>query len=177
MGEITQAPTMDQEPSKDNGDGAWFLVARKSKKHVQATSSLPPNMEPTQQGEPHGTLWKKGSQLPPLPIDLTAVFRPRDGLNQGELPQHFIDRALGTAAQLNERTLNQLIIRIRREQNVADVSTTDEDLATRLQLIKAICLANKEVEGQAYAAAADASCKGIISCIDRNTTPTTLMNF
>ncbi|XP_065297562.1 uncharacterized protein [Dermacentor albipictus] len=83
--------------------------------------------------------------------------------------------AIGTAAQLNESTLHQLTIRIRREQNVAVVSTPDEELAARLQLIKSICLENEQYEVQAYVAAPDASCKGVISGIEKNTTPTTLM--
>ncbi|KAH7950258.1 hypothetical protein HPB49_021600 [Dermacentor silvarum] len=36
-------------------------------------------------------------------------------------------------------------------------------------------LANKEYEFQAYVAAPDASCKGVFSGIEKNTTPTTLM--
>ncbi|KAH7940896.1 hypothetical protein HPB49_007690 [Dermacentor silvarum] len=137
--ETTPAAAMDQEPNQGNEEGTWFLIPRKRKKQVQATSSLPPNMEPTQQGQAHGRLRKKGSQLPALPIDdLKVLFRPRDGIN--------------------------LV-----------VSTPDEELAARLQLIKAICLANKEYEVQAYVAAPDASCKGVISGIGKNTTPTTLM--
>ncbi|XP_070386284.1 serine/arginine repetitive matrix protein 5-like [Dermacentor albipictus] len=130
LDETTPAAPMDQEPTPDNEDGTWFLVARKRKKQVQATSSLPPNTEPAQQDHPHLRLRNKSSQLPPLPIDdLKVVFRPRDGLNLGEWPQHSIARAIGTAAQLNESTLHQLTIRIRREQNVAVVSTPDEELA------------------------------------------------
>ncbi|XP_070395498.1 uncharacterized protein [Dermacentor albipictus] len=161
LDETTPAAPMDQEPTPDNEDGTWFLVARKRKKQVQATSSLSPNTEPAQQDHPHLRLRNKSSQLPPLPIDdLKVVFRPRDGLNLGEWPQHSIARAIGTAAQLNESTLHQLTIRIRREQNVAVVSTPDEELA---------------YEVQAYVAAPDASCKGVISGIEKNTTPTTLM--
>ncbi|KAH7960585.1 hypothetical protein HPB49_021363 [Dermacentor silvarum] len=175
---------MDQEPCEDNEDLTWFLVARKRKKQVQATSSLPRNLEPTHQGQQHGTLRKKRSQLL-LIDDLKVVFRPRDGLNLVEWPQHSIARAIGTAAQSNESTLHLLTIHIRREQNFAVVSTPDEELAARLQLIKALCLANARLnarsslyawyEVQAYVAGPDASCKGLISGIEKNTTPTTLM--
>ncbi|XP_070389436.1 probable splicing factor, arginine/serine-rich 1 [Dermacentor albipictus] len=82
LDETTTAAAMDQEPTQDNEDGTWFLVARKRKKQVQATSSLPPNTEPAQQDHLHLTLRNKSSQLPPLPIDdLKVIFRPRDGLN------------------------------------------------------------------------------------------------
>ncbi|KAH7944441.1 hypothetical protein HPB52_019711 [Rhipicephalus sanguineus] len=107
--------------------------------------------------------------------DLKVVFRPRDGLNLSEWPQHFIARAIGMAAQLPDITLHQLTVRIRRDQNVAVVSTPDEEIAARLQQIKILCLSNKQYEVQAYVAAPDASCKGVISGIEKNTTPTTLM--
>ncbi|KAH7980072.1 hypothetical protein HPB49_012946 [Dermacentor silvarum] len=84
-----------------------------------------------------------------------------------------IARAIGTAAQLKESTRNQITIRIFRERNVAVVSTPDKELATRLELIKALCLANKEYEVQAYVAAPDASYKRVISGIENNTMPTT----
>ncbi|KAH6926106.1 hypothetical protein HPB50_014446 [Hyalomma asiaticum] len=135
----TPPAPMDEEPSQDNEDGTWFLVARKRKKQAQAESNLAHNTEPTQQGQTQPMFRKKSSLLPPLPIgDLKVVFRPRDGLNLGEWPQHSIARAIGMAAQFTDATLHQLTIRIRREQNVAVVSTPDDDLAARLQQIKVL---------------------------------------
>ncbi|KAH7948695.1 hypothetical protein HPB49_000969 [Dermacentor silvarum] len=93
----------------------------------------------------------------------------------GEWLQYSIARAIGTAAQLSKSTLHQLTIRIRRQQNVAEVETPDEELAPRLQLVKALCLANKEYEVLAYVAAPEYSCKRVISGIERDTTPTTLI--
>ncbi|KAH7972488.1 hypothetical protein HPB52_012589 [Rhipicephalus sanguineus] len=166
---------MDEEPSEDNEDGTWFLVAQKRKRQAQAMSNLPCNTELTQHSQEQVTS-RKSFMLPPLPIDdLTVVFRPRDGLNLSEWPQDFISRAIGMAAQLPDITLHQLTIRIRQDQNVAVVSTPDEEIAARLQKIKVLCLSNKQYEVQAYVAAPDASCKGVISGIEKNTTPTTLM--
>ncbi|KAH6938934.1 hypothetical protein HPB50_014983 [Hyalomma asiaticum] len=176
MHETTPPAPMDEEPSQDNEDGTWFLVARKRKKQAQAESNLPHNTEATQQGQSQPMFRKKSSLLPPLPIwDLKVVFRLRDGLNLAEWPQHSIARAIGTAAQFTDATLHQLTIRIRREQNVAVVSTPDDDLAARLQQIKVLCLANKQYEVQAYVAAPDASCKGVIFGLEKKASPTTLM--
>ncbi|KAH6924231.1 hypothetical protein HPB50_014019 [Hyalomma asiaticum] len=172
MHENTPPAPMNEEPSQDNEDGTWFLVARKRKKQAQAESNLPHNTEPTQQGQTQPMFRKKSSLLPALPIgDLKVVFRPRDGLNLGEWPQHSIARAIGMAAQFTDATLHQLTIRIRREQNVAVVNTPDDDLAARLQQIKVLCLANKQYEVQAYVAAPDASCKGVIFGIEKKTSP------
>ncbi|KAL1443165.1 hypothetical protein MTO96_030423, partial [Rhipicephalus appendiculatus] len=102
-------------------------------------SNLPRNTEPTQQSQEQVTS-RKSFLLPPLPIDdLKVVFRPRDGLNLSEWPQHFIARAIGMAAQLTDIPLHQLTIRIRRDQNVAVVSTPDEEIAAGLQQITVLC--------------------------------------
>ncbi|KAH6922299.1 hypothetical protein HPB50_012517 [Hyalomma asiaticum] len=176
MHENTPPAPMDEEPSQGNEDGTWFPVARKRKKQAQAESNLPHNIEPTHQGQTQPMFRKKSSLLPPLPIgDLKVVFRPRDGLNLGEWPQHSIARAIGMATQFTDATLHQLTIRIRRQQNVAVVSTPDDDLAAILQQIKVLCLANKQYEVQAYVAAPDVSCKGVIFGIEKKTSPTTLM--
>ncbi|KAL1483726.1 hypothetical protein MTO96_033000 [Rhipicephalus appendiculatus] len=77
--EQTPPAAMDEEPSEDNEDGTWFLVARKRKRQAQAMSNLPRNTEPTQQSQEHVTS-RKSFVRPPLPIDdLKVVFRPRDG--------------------------------------------------------------------------------------------------
>ncbi|KAL1477597.1 hypothetical protein MTO96_035612 [Rhipicephalus appendiculatus] len=138
-------------------------------------SNLPRNTEPTQQSQEQ-LKTRKSFPPPPLPIDdLKVIFRPRHGLNLSKWPQHLVARAIGTAAQLTDTTLHRLTMRIRREQNVAVVSTPDEELAAKLLQIKILCLANEQYEVHAYAAAPDASCKGVIYGIENKTTRTTLM--
>ncbi|KAH6937043.1 hypothetical protein HPB50_025311 [Hyalomma asiaticum] len=101
--ETTPLAAMDEEPSQDSEDGTWFLVTRKRRKQGQAESNLPHNTEPTQQGQTQPMFVRRALCCRRYPIgDLKVVFRPRDGLNQREWPQHSIARASGMAAQFTD---------------------------------------------------------------------------
>ncbi|KAH7965675.1 hypothetical protein HPB49_009656 [Dermacentor silvarum] len=77
---------------------------------------------------------KTNAHLPPLPFDhYKVVFRPRDGLNLGAWPQPFVAQAIVVAAGLDAAVLNELIIRIRTDQNLAVISASYENLTTQLQ--------------------------------------------
>lgn len=158
--------TMDADASsgQDEDDTNWFLVARKKKRLAQAAADLPPPPAPQ-------VPRKTNARLPPLPIDdYKIVFRPRDGLNLGAWPQPSVARAIGIAAGLDSAVLNELIIRIRTDQ-----STPDENLAARLQRVQFICMGLTQHAVQAYVAAPDNSCKGVVSGLEPNTTTTTLL--
>ncbi|XP_049528169.1 uncharacterized protein LOC125947456 [Dermacentor silvarum] len=168
----TRSPdTMDADASsgQDEDDTNWFLVARKKKRLAQAAADLPPPPAPQ-------VPRKTNARLPPLPIDdYKIVFRPRDGLNLGAWPQPSVARAIGIAAGLDSAVLNELIIRIRTDQNLAVLSTPDENLAARLQRVQFICMGLTQHAVQAYVAAPDNSCKGVVSGLEPNTTTTTLL--
>ncbi|KAH7978479.1 hypothetical protein HPB49_005603 [Dermacentor silvarum] len=68
-----------------------------------------------------------------------------------------------------------LIIRIRTDQNLAVISTSDENLATELQKVQSISLGLNQHAVQAYVAAPDNSCKGVVPGIEPNTTVKTLL--
>ncbi|KAH7933788.1 hypothetical protein HPB49_017361 [Dermacentor silvarum] len=129
----TRSPdTMDADASsgQDEGDTNWFLVARKKKRLAQAAADQPPPPAPQ-------VPRKTNARLPPLPIDdYKIVSRPREGLNLGAWPQTSVARAIGIAAGLDSAVLNELIIRIRTDQNLAVLSTPDENLAARLQRVQ-----------------------------------------
>nr|XP_054924331.1 uncharacterized protein LOC126527440 [Dermacentor andersoni] len=168
----TRSPdTMDADASSGQAedDTHWFLVARKKKRLAEATANLPPPPTPE---APR----KRNARLPPLPVDdYKIVFRPRDGLNLGAWPHTSVARAIGIAAGLDSAVLNELIIRIRTEQNLAVLSTPDENLATRLQKVRFISMGVTQHAVQAYVAAPDNSCKGVVSGLEPNTTTTTLL--
>ncbi|KAH7959764.1 hypothetical protein HPB49_013691 [Dermacentor silvarum] len=147
--------------SGPDDDSNWFLVVRKKKRSTEAATIPSP-----------ATVHRKTSaHLPPLPFDhYKAVFRPRDGLNLGAWPQPSVAQAIGVAAGRDE-----LIIRIRTDQNLAVISTSDENLAAELQKVQCISLGLNQHAVQAYGAAPDNSCKGVVPGIEPNTTVKTLL--
>ncbi|KAH7937914.1 hypothetical protein HPB49_017548 [Dermacentor silvarum] len=152
--------------SGPDDDSNWFLVARKKKRSTQAA------MIPS----PAPVLRKTNAHLPPLPFDhYKVVFHPRDGLNLGAWPQPSVAQVIGVAAGLDAAVLNELIIRIRTEQNLAVISTSDEKLTAELQKVQSISLGLNQHAVQAYVAAPDNSCKGVVPGIEPNTTVKTLL--
>ncbi|KAH7953149.1 hypothetical protein HPB49_005164 [Dermacentor silvarum] len=149
--------------SGPDDDSNWFLVARKKKRSTQAA------MIPS----PAPVLRKTNAHLPPLPFDhYKVVFHPRDGLNLGAWPQPSVAQVIGVAAGLDAA---ELIIRIRTEQNLAVISTSDEKLTAELQKVQSISLGLNQHAVQAYVAAPDNSCKGVVPGIEPNTTVKTLL--
>ncbi|KAH7945665.1 hypothetical protein HPB49_013638 [Dermacentor silvarum] len=144
----------------------WFLVARKKKRSTQAATIPSPAPVPR----------KTDAHPPPLPFDhYKVVFRPRDGLNLGAWPQPSVAQAIGVAAGLDAAVLNELIIRIRIDQNLAVIGTSDENLTAELQKVQSISLCLNQHAVQAYVAAPDNSCKGVVPGIEPNTTVKTLL--
>ncbi|KAH7977266.1 hypothetical protein HPB49_000232 [Dermacentor silvarum] len=152
--------------SGPDDDSNWFLVARKKKRSTQAATI--PSPVPVHR--------KTNAHLPPLPFDhYKVVFRPRDGLNLGAWPQHSVAQAIGEAAGLDAAVLNELIIRIRTDQNLAVISTSDENLTADLHKVQSISLGLNQYAVQTYVAALDNSCKGVVPGIEPNTTVNTLL--
>ncbi|KAG0416730.1 hypothetical protein HPB47_006176 [Ixodes persulcatus] len=88
-------------------------------------------------------------QLPPLPIDdYKVVVRPLDGLNLG---------AWGPDQTAEIKT------RLRKDQNLAVVSTPSVDTLERHCNISSIALGEKQFRVKPYAAMPGDSCKGVIS--------------
>ncbi|KAH7933172.1 hypothetical protein HPB49_009845 [Dermacentor silvarum] len=80
----------------------------------------------------------------------------------------------GVAAGLDAAVLNKLVIRICTDQTLAVISTSDENLTAELQKVQSISLGLNQHGVQAYVAAPDNSCKGVVPGIEPNTTVKTL---
>ncbi|KAL1478728.1 hypothetical protein MTO96_034887 [Rhipicephalus appendiculatus] len=80
------------------------------------------------------------------------------------------------AAGLPGETVNKLLFRIHAERNIAIASTPDETIATKLQAVTELNLGSQRYEMQAYIAAPDNSCKGVIIGPEKNTSPTELLD-
>ncbi|KAH7945210.1 hypothetical protein HPB49_008122 [Dermacentor silvarum] len=114
---------------------------------------------------------KTNAYLRPLPFDHDkVVFRPRDGLNLGAWPQPSVAQAVGVAAGLDAAVLYELIIRIHTDQNLAVISTSDDNVVAELQKVQSISLRLNQHAVQAYVAAPDDSCRAVVPGIEPNTT-------
>ncbi|CAN7978911.1 unnamed protein product, partial [Ixodes persulcatus] len=103
-------------------------------------------------------------QLPPLPIeDYKVVVRPLDGLNLGVWGPDQVYRAIKLAAKLTPVETAEIKTRLRKDQNLAVVSTPSVDTLERLCNISFIALGEKQFRVKPYAAMPDDSCKGVIS--------------
>ncbi|XP_042150175.1 uncharacterized protein LOC120849945 [Ixodes scapularis] len=103
-------------------------------------------------------------QLPPLPIeDYKVVVRPLDGLNLGAWGPDQVYRAIKLAAKLTPLETAEIKTRLRKDQNLAVVSTPSVDTLERLCNISSIALGEKQFRVKPYAAMPDDSCKGVIS--------------
>ncbi|KAM7288153.1 hypothetical protein ISCGN_031842 [Ixodes scapularis] len=103
-------------------------------------------------------------QLPPLPIeDYKVVVRPLDGLNLGAWGPDQVYRAIKLAAKLSPLETAEIKTRLRKDQNLAVVSTPSVDTLEWLCNISSIALGEKQFRVKPYAAMPDDSCKGVIS--------------
>ncbi|KAL1446653.1 hypothetical protein MTO96_044503 [Rhipicephalus appendiculatus] len=151
----------------DPDDGSWFTATRRRKPKT-TMNSAPEPLPAKNQVTP---------RPPPLPVDdLKVVFRPQGGLRLSEWAQHLVARAISMAAGLPGETVNKLLFRIHAERNIAIASTPEETIATKLQAVTELNIGSQRYEMQAYIAAPDNSCKGVIIGPEKNTSPTELLD-
>ncbi|CAN7936910.1 unnamed protein product, partial [Ixodes hexagonus] len=103
-------------------------------------------------------------QLPPLPIeDYKVVVRPLDGLNLRAWSPDQVYRAIKLAAKLTPAETAEIKTRLRKEQNLAVVSTPSTEMMERLCNISSIVLGEKQFRIQPYVAMPDDSCRGVVT--------------
>ncbi|KAL3202262.1 hypothetical protein MRX96_042595 [Rhipicephalus microplus] len=108
---------------------------------------------------------------------MKVVFRPRGSLRLSEWAHHLLARACHVVvAGLPGDTVNKLLFRIQAERIIAIVSTRDEAIATKLQVVTALKLGSQRYEMQTYVAASDNSCKRVMIGPEKNTSPTELLD-
>ncbi|KAH8037183.1 hypothetical protein HPB51_008865 [Rhipicephalus microplus] len=138
----------------------WFRVidARRKKVVAEEASATPPATF-HQREHRHGT---GRPRLPRLPVeDHKVIFRIREGKSLQQevvLPlRAAIQTALRAPLPISAR------IRVRKEQNIALVSTSDPDLTVQLCHVQTLKLGIRSYEVLAYVASQDNSCKGVIT--------------
>ncbi|XP_042150474.1 uncharacterized protein LOC121838346 [Ixodes scapularis] len=169
-------PNNDESPSKDashqqqeeTNNFSWTDVVSRA-----GDPGSPYTQENRSRRAQTQTLHRK--RLPPLPIDdYKVVIRPRDGLNLGAWSTDKLTRAILVASKLSSTETSDITIRIRRDQNLAIISTPRLETSSRIQAISALTLETRQYEVTAYLAVPDNSCRGIISGVDTRPTAETL---
>ncbi|KAH8033503.1 hypothetical protein HPB51_013362 [Rhipicephalus microplus] len=151
----------------DPDDGSSFTATRRRKPKTATNFAR----------EPLPAKHKMTPRPPPLPVDnFKVIFRPRGCLRLSEWTHHVLARAICMTAGPPGETVNNLVFFIQAERNIAVASTPDETIATKLQAVTALNLRSQRYEMQAYVAAPDNSCKGVIIGPEKNTSPTKFLD-
>ncbi|KAG0425245.1 hypothetical protein HPB47_027580 [Ixodes persulcatus] len=137
---------------------------RKTLEESRRNDEQPPSGKTPTGAKTRQTSKPQKRQLPPLPIeDYKVVVRPLDGLNLGAWGPDQVYRAIKLAAKLTPVETAEIKTRLRKDQNLAVVSTPSVDTLERLCNISFIALGEKQFRVKPYAAMPDDSCKGVIS--------------
>ncbi|KAH8021290.1 hypothetical protein HPB51_014484 [Rhipicephalus microplus] len=138
----------------------WFQVsdARRKKVVAEKATATPPATFHKHEHR-HGT---SRPRLPRLPVeDHKVIFRIRGGMSLQQEAVLPLRAALQTA--LRAPLPMSAWIRVRKEQNIALVSTSDPDLAVQRCHVQTLKLGRRSYEVSAYVASPDNSCKGVIT--------------
>ncbi|KAL3250979.1 hypothetical protein MRX96_055296 [Rhipicephalus microplus] len=138
----------------------WFRVidARRKKVVAEEASATPPATF-HQREHRHGT---GRPRLPCLPVeDHKLIFCIRGGISILQEAVLHLRAAIQTA--LRATLLMRVRIRVRKEQNIALVSTSDPDFVVQLCHVQTLKLGSRSYEVSVYVASPDNSCKGVIT--------------
>lgn len=115
------------------------------------------------------------SRLPQLPKDhLRVIVRPRNGLDMRNVSQIKFAFALARAAGLSEEEIAKDVVCPNVMQNIAVVSTPAEKNARAYARITSVVIGLVQYEVNAYMAAPEDTCKGIIRGVDLDIDPVRL---
>ncbi|KAL1443246.1 hypothetical protein MTO96_030357 [Rhipicephalus appendiculatus] len=115
------------------------------------------------------------SRMPQLPKDhLRVIVRPRNGLDMRHVSQIKFAFALAKAADLGKEEIAEDVVCPNFMQNIAVVSTPTEKNARAYASISSVAIGSVEYEVNAYMAAPDDTCKGVIRGVDLDIDPVRL---
>ncbi|KAL1463922.1 hypothetical protein MTO96_043130 [Rhipicephalus appendiculatus] len=115
------------------------------------------------------------SRMPQLPKDhLRMIVRPRNGLDMRHVSRIKFAFALAKAADLGKEEIAEDVVCPNFMQNIAVVSTPTEKNARAYASISSVAIGSVEYEVNAYMAAPDDTCKGVIRGVDLDIDPVRL---
>ncbi|KAL1473104.1 hypothetical protein MTO96_038924 [Rhipicephalus appendiculatus] len=115
--------------------------------------------------------------LPRLPLhDEKIILRPHGGLCLDKWPRPELAGALWSAARLTTKDRQDIIFRLRPQQNLAIISTPQSHVADALYKVRELRLGEQVYPITTYFAAPDNSCKGIVPGIVPGTSSSTLVD-
>lgn len=107
------------------------------------------------------------SRLPHLPREhFRIIVRPRGGMDVKKISQIKVTQALATAAQLNPAETEGDIVCVNVVQNIFVVSTPTEKNARAYARVEDLLVETSRYKVNAYLAAPDNTCKGIVRGVD-----------
>lgn len=115
---------------------------------------------------------KQQKRLPPLPRDdYKIIIRPRGALKLSNLEIVHLSRAVAEKTQHGSKRTAKAFFQTRVDevQNIAIVSTPDEDLARNIRDLQSLHILGNEYEITAYIAAPDDSSRGVVHGIPPGT--------
>lgn len=173
----------DVSPEELQSPGWTTAVSRRKVRTVPDGTGEAPSGKPgvATLSQPRQSLTKvkkqviAASRLPQLPKDhLRVIVRPRNGLDMRNVSQIKFAFALARAAGLGEEEIAEDVVCPNVMQNIAVVSTPAEKNARAYAKISSIAIGNVEYEVNAYMAAPDDTCKGVIRGVDLDIDPARL---
>ncbi|KAH8042595.1 hypothetical protein HPB51_024816 [Rhipicephalus microplus] len=147
----------------------WFqAIDARRKMFVAEEASATPPATFHQREHRHVTGWPR---LPRLPVeDHKVIFRIRGGISLQQEAVLPLRTAIQTALRAPLPT--SAWIRVRKEQNIALISTLDPDLTVQLCHVQTLKLGSRSYEVSTYVASPDNSCEGVITRALMNDTVT-----
>ncbi|KAL1439677.1 hypothetical protein MTO96_001253 [Rhipicephalus appendiculatus] len=168
----------DDRTDDDDAGGCWKTVmnkrrARKMNAHKETEPSENiPGVSQRNAGKHSGH-----QHLPRLPLhDEKIILRPHGGLCLDKWPRPELAGALWSAARLTSKDRQDIIFRLRPQQNLAIISTPQSHVADALYKVRELRLGEQVYPITTYFAAPDNSCKGIVPGIVPGTSSSTLVD-
>lgn len=189
---FSQQPEVDTPPGErmeedttlcDNTDndagGCWKTVQhRRRARHMHAEAQPPEDTSGIPYAPQQTTRKRSQNQNPPpLPLhDEKIILRPHGGLCLDSWTRPELANALWSATGLSTEDRQNIIFRLRPQQNLAVISTPKSHVADALYKVRELRLGQRVYPITTYFAAPDNSCKGIVPGLVPGTPSSTLVD-
>ncbi|KAH8022390.1 hypothetical protein HPB51_023812 [Rhipicephalus microplus] len=189
---FSQQPEVDTPPGErmeedtalcDNTDndagGCWKTVQHRRRARHMHAEVQPPDDTSGISYAPQQTTRKRSQNQNPPPLalhDEKIILRPHCGLCLDSWTRPELANALWSAAGLSTEDRQNIIFRLRPQQNLAVISTPKSHVADALYKVRELRLGQRVYPITTYFAAPDNSCKGIVPGLVPGTPSSTLVD-
>ncbi|KAH7939736.1 hypothetical protein HPB52_016742 [Rhipicephalus sanguineus] len=178
-GERMEEDTTLCDNTDNDAGGCWKTVQRRRRDRHMHAEAQPPEDTSGIPDAPQPTTHKpsRNQNPPPLPLhDEKIILRPHGGLCLDSWTRPELANALWSAAGLTTEDRQNIIFRLRPQQNLAVISTPQSHVADALYKVRELRLGQRVYPITTYFAAPDNSCKGIVPGLVPGTLSSTLVD-